>query len=370
MKEPSSFVSWCLSLVCAMAISVFATNSTRAQAAREDENKVSPTGADQAAAAESTVTYRHARPATTPAGATLKQRDITARRGATRTPASASSITDNDQLRYPADLSDFFGGAVVDTAESHAIYLMPKNGSCNKITPCWGNPEGFLFDLSGSDFIHLVDQYVGMSASHRYTLGVHATISYTPTPKTEPFSDAKIQGIVHAVASKTGLSGYGHIYHVFLPPGQDTCLPSSMTDPDDAACYSPDVPQNFAFCAYHSSVTFNDKVGHVLYTVEPFQDVSGCSVRPGTPNGQLADSTYNSLSHESIETITDPDGSAWFNFTDAGLAGEEIGDECSFFVFTNTGVVFFDPSTVTFNRRRYAIQPEYSNMEHACATSP
>jgi hypothetical protein len=68
--------------------------------------------------------------------------------------------------------------------------------------------------------------------------------------------------------------------------------------------------QTFAFCAYHSSVQFKD-IGHVLYGVEPFQDVPGCSVRPGTPNGQLVDSTNNSLSHELFETISDPDGTAW-----------------------------------------------------------
>ena len=370
MRQSSSVASWCLALVCAMAISVFATNSARAQAATEDENKVSPTAADQSAADEASVVYRHARPANTPAGAGLKQKGILARRQSSTARANTSSTADNDHLRYPADLT-YFGGPVIDGAESHNIYLLPKTNTKCSNSSCWGNPEGFLKDLSGSDFIHLVDQYVGMAASSRYTLGPakdNVSIKYMPKGA---FSDTDMRIFVHAAASKTGLSGYGHIYHVFLPPGQDTCLPSNPSDSDDHICYSPDAPKNFAFCAYHSSVTFTDKVGHVLYTVEPYQDVSGCSVRPdtGTGNGQLADSTNNSLSHELIETITDPDGSAWFNFTDAGLAGEEIGDECSFFVFTSTAI-FFDPSSVTLNGHKYAIQPEYSNSEHACATSP
>jgi len=348
-----------------MAISVFATSPTRAQDAAQDESKVSPTAADQAAAAEATVIYRHARPANTPAGLRLKQKDITAKREASSKPAGASSATDNDQLRYPADLVNL-GGPVVTSAESHAIFLLP-HGKC-PISTCWGNPEGFLNDLSGSDFIHVVDQYIGMAAGHRYTVGAHASIDYVPPKKA--FNDTDIQAFVHSVAARTGKSGYGHIYHVFLPRGQDVCLPANSFDPDDAICYSPDVPNNFAFCAYHNSVIFPKDNIHVLYTVEPFQNVSGCAVRPGTPNGQLADSTYNSLSHETIETITDPDGSAWFNFTDVALAGAEIGDECSFFVISNTGDVFFDPSPVMLGSRHYAIQPEYSNMEHACATSP
>jgi hypothetical protein len=370
MKSSRSLLCWCLSLCCGALICAFALSPTRAQDAPQDESKITPTTADQTAADQATIVYRHARPANTPAGSKFKQQDLIARHRSSSAPATASSTTDNnDQLRYPADLT-YFGGPVIDAAESHAIYLLPKNGSCNKISPCWGNPERFLNDMSGSDFVHLIDQYIGVAAGHRYTVGAHASVTYTPTPKTKPLTDANIAAIVHAVALKTALSGYGHIYHVFLPPGQDVCLPSSPSDPDDAVCYSPDVPTNFAFCAYHNSATFQDSVGHVLYTVEPFQHVSGCSVRPGTPNGQLADSTYNSLSHETIEAITDPDGSAWFNFTDVGLAGEEIGDECAFFVFTNTGMVFYDPSLVMLGSHKYAIQPEYSNSEHACASAP
>jgi len=71
-------------------------------------------------------------------------------------------------------------------------------------------------------------------------------------------------------------------------------------------------------------------IGHVLYSVEPFQNVEGCSSRPGTPDGQLADSTNNVLSHETFETIPDPDGTAWLNILDNGVFGQEIGDECSF----------------------------------------
>ena len=112
----------------------------------------------------------------------------------------------------------------------------------------------------------------------------------------------------------------------------------------------------------------------MLYTVEPFQNVSGCSVRPGTPNGQLIDSTDNVLSHETFETITDPDGTAWFNFTSVALGGAEIGDECSFFVVIpsgpNTAQAFFDPSVSTIGFHRYAVQPEYTNNEHACASNP
>jgi hypothetical protein len=369
MKKPSDrslarSVSWLLSILCAAVISAFASNAARAQDSAQEEVKTGPSAVDHAAAAEASVVYRHARPANTPAGATLKHKDVTARIQASAAPGGAATAEDNDQIRFPADLT-YNGGPVVTSAASHAIYLLP-HGKC-PIATCWGNPEGFLRDLEMSEFAHITDQYVHTGANNRYTVGKHTMISYTPTPKTAPLTDLDMQAVVHAVASLSGQTGYGHIYHVFLPPGQDECFTAT-----DHICYSPDVPATFVFCAYHSSVDFKD-IGHVLYSVEPFQNVGGCSVRPGTPNGQLVDSTNNVLSHEIIETITDPDGTAWFNFTDVGLVFEEIGDECSFFVIVpispKVSEAFFDPSVFTLGQHRYAIQPEYSNDAHACATS-
>src|SRR6266700_5550876 len=90
-------------------------------------------------------------------------------------------------------------------------------------------------------------------------------------------------------------------------------------------------------------------LGTFCTVLSPFRDNFGCSSRPGTPNGQLADSTNNVLSHETFETITDPDGTAWWNSLDNGLFGQEIGDECSFIIFFHNPnapprlLVFFDP---------------------------
>jgi hypothetical protein len=259
------------------------------------------------------------------------------------------------------------GGAIVRIAEQHPIFLLP-NGSC-PIAKCWGDPETFLRDLWMSEFIHITDEYVGATANNRYPLAAHKLINYKPTPKTKPLTDADMLAVVHSVAvSLGGMAGYSNIYHVFLPPGQDECFTAT-----DGICYSPDVPATFVFCGYHSSADFKD-IGHVLYSVEPYQNVGGCSVRPGTPNGQLVDSTNNVLSHELFETITDPDGDAWFNFTSVALGGAEIGDECSFFVILPTSpktvAAFFDPSVSTIGNHRYAVQPEYTNRDHACASNP
>jgi hypothetical protein len=115
------------------------------------------------------------------------------------------------------------------------------------------------------------------------------------------------------------------------------------------------------------SADFSD-IGHILYSVEPYQNVFGCNDPPGTPNGQLIDSTNDVLSHELSETISDPDGDAWWNATPSvtGLQGEEIGDECVFI----TPPAFGDPSVFTIGHHLYAVQLEYSNSAHGCAGTP
>ena len=48
------------------------------------------------------------------------------------------------------------------------------------------------------------------------------------------------------------------------------------------------------------------------------------------------------------------------------MYGDEIGDECSFVVFTTTNA-YFDPFVFEMNERLYATQPMYSNQFHGCA---
>jgi hypothetical protein len=264
--------------------------------------------------------------------------------------SSGDSEDSQNAVRYPGDLV-YHGGPVLDFVQSHDIYLLP-GGSCSSAS-CWGDPEGFLRALGKSEFIHVTDQYVGQHASNRYTLGQN--FSSPITVSSTPLIDADVVAIVRAAANASGDIGYNHIYHVFIPPGQDECFDSTFK-----------VCASNVFCAYHGFADLD--IGHVIYSVEPFADVPGCNVRPGTANGTLTDSTNNVLSHELIEAITDPDLDAWWNSLDNGLFGEEIGDECSFLSFTSSGAFLgFDPSTIKVQGHQYALQPEYDNSAHGCS---
>jgi len=319
---------------------------------------VNPTDYDNFAVSQAQDLKHHARPANTSAAKEARPTELSNLHSAS--PNSNGQEPSEKHIRFPGDLQ-YHGGPVVESTVQHLIFVnLAKSTSCHTVATCWGNPFGFLQDLGNSDFIHVVDQYTG-GGNGLYTVSQTIVNVNYPT-SSHPFTDHDMLVIAHAVATFFG-TGYNHLYHIFLVPGQDECFNSTFT-----VCYSPDNLKSFAFCAYHGSVTFQD-IGHVLYSVEPFQDVEGCSSRPGTPNGQLADSTNNVLSHETFETITDPDGDAWWNSLDNGLFGQEIGDECSFLLFTSTAV-FFDPSDVTLNGTKYVAQPEYNNHHHACTTTP
>ena len=357
MREASDLRASAIATLAALVASFIPTTAHAQDSAYIN---ASPTAADYAAARHATNRSRHATARQLP-NAHKELLSIPRHRAASTVNAAAAAPL-VPAVRFPADVV-FQGGTTVEAAESHPVYMLP-NGHCD-IATCWGNPEGFLRDLARSLFIHLVDQYTGRTDNNRYTLGQRAKVNFTPS-KT-PLTDNDIVGIVHSVAAKTGEVGLGHIYHVFLPAGTDECFDNTFS-----VCYSPDNPNTWFFCAYHGSA--DTDLGHLVYTVEPYQNVMGCNDPPNTPNGQLVDSTNDTLSHELFETISDPDGTGWWNSTPSviGVEGEEIGDEC---VFTTAPPqspppVYGDPSVFRIGHHVYAVQLEYSNAHHGCAGAP
>lgn len=334
--------------------------STAAQS-QESFLNVTASDADRIAASQAENVKHHARRANTESGKEARLSELSTIHAAA---SAAADLPDSGGIRYPGDL-EYHGGPVAVSMRSHAIFVnLASSTHCSRVATCWGDPIGFLRDLGRSDMIHIVDQYTGSSADDRYTVSRRGLMVNYPL-SSNPYTDNDMLAIVHAAVTAHELpTGYDNEYHVFLVPGQDECFDSTYS-----VCYSPDKPSSWIFCAYHGSADFTD-IGHVLYSVEPFQDVNpGCGSRPNGPNGQLADSTNNVLSHETFETITDPDGTAWTNTLDNGLFGQEIGDECSFLIFPTPTSVYFDPSDVTLNGKKYIIQPEYDNAQHGCSTT-
>jgi hypothetical protein len=240
---------------------------------------------------------------------------------------------------YPADLTNY-GGPMLKTVVAHNIYVNcpAKNQSC------WGAPEGFQTKLTGSSFAGLLTQYTGSAASS-ITFGEATAVAY-PVYRGSALYQNDLLQIVHRVAAKTKKTGYGDLYHIFLPKGTDTCFDFSRS------CYSPDRPGAFGFCAYHAAVRFSD-IGTVIYSVEPYQDIKGCSTAKSAGASQRTNSTISTLAHETFESITDPGPKlAWINYQYG-----ELADECEYFV-----------SKVSLQGTTYNTQPMYSNRVHGCAT--
>jgi hypothetical protein len=100
----------------------------------------------------------------------------------------------------------------------------------------------------------------------------------------------------------------------------------------------------------------------VIYANEPY-DATIPECWDGTsPNGDDADATINTISHEHNEAITDPWGDAWLNAAGDG----ENGDICAWDFGTALGGAPGSQYNQVINGDHYWIQQEYSNDGNAC----
>jgi hypothetical protein len=264
----------------------------------------------------------------------------------TRTVPGAS-FSPGPTTNSPFDLT-FGGGPVLTDATSYNVYVNCQSTPAN----CWGSgtltPGTFLKDLNLGGFIRLANEYTKSDAlGHFPVKEMKTTATFAKNTNGVPTATRpNIFAILADAVHTTGVSGLRAIYHVFLPQGTDMCQSSTV-------CYSPDNRATWVFCAFHGAVNFAQASGpplHVLFSVEPYQALSGCQFFGQTPHGVI-DATASTLSHELIETMTDPDLNAWSN----ALFGFEIADICYAFA-TNQ----------LLNGHNYFLQSEYSNRQHNC----
>lgn len=231
-----------------------------------------------------------------------------------------------------------FNGGPVQTGSNEYNILV----NCNDES-CWGGMiSTFQNDLFGSSMMGLLPQY---NAGGTYAFAGDYPATYTISGTLQ---DQDIYNILYSVITTNNLpTGYGSEFHVFLGSGVQQCSQAA------GGCYAQQ------YCAYHGSNDWSD-IGHVLYSVEPYQDIPGCQVSTlPSPNGSLQDSTASTLSHETFETITDPDVAAnsiaWYNSTYG-----EIGDLCAPANGVPTG-------NVTLGVDTWEIQMEYDNNISDCS---
>lgn len=138
-----------------------------------------------------------------------------------------------------------------------------------------------------------------------------------------------------------------------------------MTPDQVGICAQTNVCTTNTFCAYHSA--FSDYGGNwSSYAVEPYDATiggGGACWDGQSPNGDAADATINTISHEHNEAITDPTGEAWF--AEDG-SGDENGDLCAWNFGAALGGAPGHSYNQVINGHYYWLQTEYSNDGATC----
>ncbi len=206
---------------------------------------------------------------------------------------------------------------------------------------------GFLTGVVGSPYYAWLSEYSTTSPAQTIGLGSFSA-SKTITPAAArngaTITDLQIQAEISAQITSGGLPApdANTVYSLFFPSGK------KITQGGSTSCVQ--------FCAYHGTFVRNGQ--NVYYTVLPDLSASGCSTGCGTST--LFNNTTSVLSHELIETVTDPAVGiatvyaaplAWYNKTYG-----EIGDICNGQQGTVAGT----------NGTTYTVQKEWSNKSAIC----
>lgn len=215
----------------------------------------------------------------------------------------------------------------------------------------------------------VLPQYSTPTSSILYNVafdaGTNAFVDPNPLPKTgncqDGFdtycvTDAELQKEIGKVITANGWPTQSStaLYFILLPANVGVCFKPGAAN-DNNPCTT-----NY-FCAYHSNTT------NFIYAVQPdAAAVIGDACSTGQePAGNAADPTINTISHEQIEAITDPQLDAWYSDV---YPNPEIGDLCAYdfgpALGGNPGALY----NQVINGHDYYLQLEYSNLDSGCVS--
>jgi len=266
------------------------------------------------------------------------------------------------------------GGPTMHTLTIYELFWLPTGshyGSSAADDTAYENLlKQFAGDMGGTAYYNLVTQYYDTTNSNAHITDtasfggayVDTSTAYPHTGTTlDPLGDADIQTEVSsAVAAAGWTEDINHIVVVFTAKDMQECDASGQTDGHCTFPVSPDA--NGEFCAYHN--WFTDGSNDAQYAFMSYDDMfhgSGqtCDAGGPYPNGsQSADSEVSTVSHEIIESVTDPHPNAAWTASDG-----EIGDKCNFNYAPRNDA----GADVYLNGDPYVVQQQYSNAVHTCA---
>src|SRR5450755_404449 len=176
---------------------------------------------------------------------------------------------------------------------------------------------------------------------------------------TDPQIQQEIASFVTAHHLPTDLS---HEYFLLTPPHIENCF-SNNPATNFGGCSAGIVPDKLAvYCAYHQNTVTPTMV---FYANMPFDTTNPLCQDGNYPNGLISDGEINGgLSHEHMESVTDPiPNDAWTNGAGANH-GLEVGDQCVGEMGTALGTApNGSPFNQVINGHPYWYQTEWSNLD-------
>jgi hypothetical protein len=268
---------------------------------------------------------------------------------------SAGGAAGLGQLRY-------HGGPVVHGTAAYAIYWVPAGYSVSSDYSTL--IDRFFTDVAAdsgrtSNVYYSDTQYSDGAGTIAYSVRFGGSMLDTnPFPAsgcadtvaqtTVCLTDAQLQAeITRVVAAQGWPKGPNTEFFMFTAKGVGSCADSSHCSFSQ-------------YCAYHSWIGSGST--EILYANQPYTDTvpSACDAT-AHPNNSEADPTINVVSHEQNETITDPNGNAWYD-----LAGYENGDKCAWKFGSAIGSTAYGAYNQLINGHPYELQQEYSNARRGC----
>ena len=279
----------------------------------------------------------------------------------------------------------YHGGPVMHSVTAHAIFWKPSGygnfdggvGSVGTDATYQSTIASFFGDVGPTNFTNIVTQYPdGAGAPPAAFAYGGSWVDTTSAPASganvaagQSIQDSDIQAeVLNAIAANSSngwTTGMGNIYFVFTPLGVNSCA-------DGQCSFS-------SYCAYHGSFVplSGTYLGQtVLYANMP-DGGTGISLTNGKPSGPCwgaingspwpvapgadldAYATLNVTSHEQFESVTDPEGTAWYD-----SQGNEIGDKCAW----DFGAMLAGGGDVMLNNSgAFTLQEEWSNAALGCA---
>jgi hypothetical protein len=280
------------------------------------------------------------------------------------------------------DNMDYNGGPVMPSNTNYMLMWSPQG--------LGAYPDGFVFGISRyfTDLAHdnggnqnvdsVGPQYndlTGAVANYDVHFGgvlvdtdpYPASQCPVNAPVTNCLTDAQIQHEIESFVTAHHLpTDLSHEYFLLTPPHVESCFTNNPAE-RFGGCSAGIVPvdQFGAYCAYHQNTATPTMI---FYANMPYDADSPFCQDFNYPNGLISDGEINGgLSHEHMESVTDPIPNDAWTIGAGDFHGFEVGDVCVADMGTPLGTApNGSPFNQVINGHPYWYQTEWSNFTHSC----